>query len=61
MEDPEKPSAKTIQVPNDMGRIARHQCPRTKTFPENGEPFDYRVHMASSRRGGTEANPGEDL
>jgi hypothetical protein len=55
-EHPKKPSARTIQVSNDMGRRTRYQCSRTMAFPENGETFDYRVYLASCRRGRMEEN-----
>jgi hypothetical protein len=55
-EHPKKSSGRTIQVSNDMGRRARYQCPRTMPFPESGETFDYRVHLANCTRGRMEEN-----
>jgi hypothetical protein len=60
-ERPEKPSAKTIQVANYLGSTARYQYPRPKRFPENGETFDNRLQLASSRRGYMKENPGQNL
>jgi hypothetical protein len=44
-EHSEKPSAKTNQIRNYMGRKPCYQCPRAKAFLEKGERFDDRVHL----------------